>query len=328
MNDQISPSEAPFQAVLKALLDPDSTLAPGFLYRLSDLEGQDAQELKEAWNQIPVWRRRALMEDIEQLADDNYLLSFESICRIAIDDEDAQVRFLAVRPMFMYEPVDLIQQLLEMMDGDSDENVRAVCASTLGKFVYLGEIEDIPATTKDQVVDCLLLVTEGEDSIDVRRRALEALGFSSHKAVPVLIDQAFNSEETNWLVSALFAMGRTYDARWIPKVISMLDHHLPAIRFEATRAAGELEIKDAREHLLDLLDDTDDDVRMAAAWSLSQIGGEGVRKALEDLSKSVEKSEEADNLQNALDNLIFNEEMKLFGLMEFTEDDDDPYLDF
>jgi HEAT repeat protein len=323
MDDTYHPVEAPFQAVLDALLDSETNLDPAYLFRLSDLEGEDATKIKEIWPQIPVWRRRALLEDIEQLADDNFLLSFEYICRVAIDDEDARVRFLAVRPMSMYEPVDLIAQILNMLEADPDENVRAVCASTLGRFVYLGEIDDIPSATKDEVVSCLLRVAKGQDNMDVRRRALEALGYADHKEVPQLIDEAINSNETNWLISALFAMGRTYDSYWSPKVVEMLHHQLPAIRFEATRSAGELGIGEAVPTLLELLEDSDEDVRMAAIWSLSQVGGEGVREALEKQYKEVHSQEEANIIQDALDNLIFNEEMKLFGLLDFSEEEDD-----
>lgn len=322
MNAQL-PSEDSFDTVLEALLDADTTLDPAYLFRLSDLEGDNAAKIKDAWPQIPDWRRRALLEDIEQLADDNNLLSFEHICRIAINDDDPRVRFLAIRPMFMYEPVDLVSQLTEMMAADPDINVRAVCASTLGKFVYLGEIEDIPPKIKDNIVDCLLRVTQGEDDRDVRRRALEALGYANHKEIPKLIEKAFKSDETDWLVSALFAMGRTYASRWSPKVVQVLHHQSPAIRFEAARAAGELEIQDAAKSLLELLDDTDADIRMAAAWSLSQIGGEGVREVLEKQMKNARDQDEANLFQDAIDNLIFNEDMELFGLLEFTDEDDD-----
>jgi len=321
------PSEEPFENVLNALLDADTTFDPAYLFRLSDLEGEDATRIKEVWPQIPDWRRRTLLEDIEQLADDNFLLSFEHICRVAIDDEDPRVRFLAVRPMFMYEPVDLIPQILEMLEQDSDINVRAVCASTLGKFIYLGEIEEIPTGIKEKIVDCLLRVTQGKDDRDVRRRALEALGYANRKEIPQLIEKAYQSQEQDWLVSALFAMGRTCESRWSPKVIDTLQHQSPAIRFEAARSAGELEIRDAVNHLLDLLDDTEADIRMAAAWSLSQIGGEGIRESLEKQMKVTRDQEETSLLQDAIDNLIFNEDMELFGLLEFTDDDDD-LLDF
>ncbi|MBC8504954.1 MAG: HEAT repeat domain-containing protein [Anaerolineales bacterium] len=322
MTDLNPLNEAPFQDIIEALLNADTILDPQLLFRLSDLEGEDIETLKTAWPNIPDWRRRALLEDIEELAEGNLLLSFESVCRIAIDDEDPQVRFLAIRPMFIYEPEDLLYQLMNILETDEDENVRACCASTLGKFVFLGEIENIPDDTTQDLVNCLLKVTKGNDSTQVRRRALEALGFASSKEVPKLIEAALLRDGTDWLISALFAMGRTCDKRWNPNVISMLNHQLPAVRFEAVKAAGELEISDAVEELIDLLNDSNDDVRLAAAWSLSQIGGEGVKDALEKLMKANHNYEEVGLIQDALDNLMFNEDMELFGLLEFSNDDD------
>ena len=322
MTDLNPLNEAPFQDIIEALLNADTILDPQLLFRLSDLEGEDIETLKTAWPNIPDWRRRALLEDIEELAEGNLLLSFESVCRIAIDDEDPQVRFLAIRPMFIYEPEDLLYQLMNILETDEDENVRACCASTLGKFVFLGEIENIPDDTTQDLVNCLLKVTKGNDSTQVRRRALEALGFASSKEVPKLIEAALLRDGTDWLISALFAMGRTCDKRWNPNVISMLNHQLPAVRFEAVKAAGELEISDAAEELIDLLNDSNDDVRLAAAWSLSQIGGEGVKDALEKLMKANHNHEEVGLIQDALDNLMFNEDMELFGLLEFSNDDD------
>jgi len=320
-------SEAPFQIIIiNALLDEETPLNPRFLFHLSDLEGEDLQSLKDAWPRIPVEQRRALLENLEDLAEDDYLLSFESICRLAIDDDDPQVRVLAIRPMFTYEPEDLIPQISQMLETDPDENVRAVCASTLGKFVYLGEIEELPEHIKDGIVERLLRVAHSQDNREVRRRALEALGFASSEEVPKLIADALETDETDWLVSALFAMGRTFDKRWIPQVTSMLDHQLPGVRFEAVRAAGELEISAAAPQLIELLEDSDDDVRFAAAWSLSQIGGEDAREALENLLEATHNDEEADLIQDALDNLLFNEEMRLFDLMDLT-DDDEEYFD-
>jgi len=73
--------------------------------------------------------------------------------------------------------------------------------------------------------------------------------------------------------------------------------------------------------LLDMLDDSVKDVRMAAIWALSQIGGEGVRERLESLVRNTQEESEVDLLENALDNLSFTEDFQLFSLFDFTETD-------
>lgn len=170
----------------------------------------------ETWPNIPVWRRRTLLRDMEHLAENNHLLSYEAICRLAIDDADPEVRFLAVRSMYIYEPADLIEDFLQMLEADPNQDVRAVCAATLGKFVYLGELDKISDDIHTEIVECLLRVAESKDSRAVRRRAVESLGYASNRQVPQLIEEAFASEHVDWLSSALFAMGRSNDRRWIP----------------------------------------------------------------------------------------------------------------
>ena len=318
MNQFTSPAETSFSEILNALLDPDAEITQQHLFRLSDLEGEDKHKFEKCWSLVPLARRLALLEEMERLAEDNHLLSYEIPCRLSLTDTDPQIRFFAVRGLLPYDPVDLLKQLTRMLREDPDENVRAVCAANLGRFIYLGELDEISAENKEHTVDCLLNTARNEASEQVRQRALESLGFTSNSEIHSLIKEAYQSGRADRLTSALFAMGRSYDARWIPSVITMLDHQMPAVRFEATRAAGELEIKDAAERLTELLEDTSYDIRMASAWSLSKIGGEGIKEALEELLNHAADDAESDFLQEALDNLLFNEDMELFDLMEFS----------
>ncbi len=308
-----------FQQVLDALTDTQAEWLAEYLLPLSDLEGEEAEAFTAIWPQIHPDRKLALLEAMEQNADENFLLDYEHVCRLAITDSDPQVRFLGVRALNLYEPVDLIDTFRTMLAEDPDENVRAVCALALGHFVYLGEIEEIPEATYQQVYDSLLTAAQGSDTREVRRRALEALGFANCPEVNQLIQDAYQTGESDWLASAIFAMGRSYNSRWHNQVMEMLDHRLPDIRFEAARAAGELEIHAARPRLIELLDDSDTHVRMAAAWSLSQIGGQGVLEALEDLQSQPLNENELALLDEAISNLLFNEGIGMFDLLEIDE---------
>jgi HEAT repeat protein len=314
------PPPIPFQEVIDALLDAETPLPPRYLYRFSDLEADEIENLKAVWDQIPTWRRKALLEDLEQLFGDDYLLSFEAICRIGLEDQESEIRFLSLRSLFEYEVEDLIPVFLNQLTKDSDTDVRAAAASALGKYVYLGEIEELDPEILRKIEDQLFVVLQGTDETLVRRRALEALGFSSRKELPVLIEKAFTTQENEWTVSALFAMGRSCDKRWQEQVMTSLDHVLPAIRLEAARAAGEIEISDATERLIDLLEDDSEDVRMASAWSLSQIGGEDAQEALYIMLDATENIEEAEFIESAIDNLIFNQSVQFYGIMDFPRD--------
>lgn len=315
------PDEIPFIEVIQALLDENSPLQPRFVYRLSDLGSSDLTELERNWERVPAWRRQALMEDIENLGESDFLLSFERVSRLALTDGDPRVRELAVRTLWDYESEDLVPVFLNLMESDAILDVRAAAASALGKYIYLGELEELAESLLHEVEERLLKVAGGSDLSLVRRRSLEAMGFSAHPRVPELIEQAYRSGNNDWIASALFAMGRSANSRWIPQVLEMLDHDFPAVRMEAARAAGELEAGQALSALLQLLTDEDDEVRAAAIWSLSQLGGQGVREALEMMYEETRDDEEAELLEAALDNLDFTEEMSFFSTLMDIEDE-------
>jgi HEAT repeat protein len=196
-------------------------------------------------------------------------------------------------------------------------------------FVQLGEFEDIPAEAHHQVEEVLLEVLNGEDEPAVRRRALEALGFSSRDEVAVLIESAFNRQDPDWQASALFAMGRSNDERWTDKVLRMLASENRRVRLAAVQAAGELGLAQARPLLLRLLEDEfDEAIAGAAIWSLSQIGGEDVRLYLQNLLDNLEDDDDqAAFLEEALDNLAFTEDLASFDLLAYDADPDEIDLD-
>jgi len=310
-------SEIPFENLLDSLLDKKTRLPPRYLYRLSDLDPTEIETLEKKWEDIPLWRRQALMEDLEELGRADTLLSFEAVARKAIDDNDPKVRSVAIRILNEYEPKDLVPKYITILMKDNNADVRAEAALALGHFVYLGELEELPKGTQQEIETFLLKTIDDDQAKIVRRRALEAVSFSSREDVPALIQKAYDSGDNEWMVSAIFGMGRSADRRWNDDVMLMLEHKKPAIRAEAARAAGELEIKQAVLELIELLDDIDDDVRSASIWSLSQIGGEGVRHSLERLLEQVEEYDEINLLEAALDNLAFTEDLELYTLFDF-----------
>jgi HEAT repeat protein len=315
------PTQIPFNQVIQALLDENRPFQPRYLYRLSDLSQADLKTLASAWVDITPRRRQAVMEDILDLTESDFLLNFSSLSQLALKDLDPMVRMLAIQSLGQYEEPVLADLFMDMMVQDTDIQVRAASAAALGEYVYLGEIEEIPEQLLHKIEDCLLKVTQGQDAALVRRRALEALGFSSREEIPPLIEAAYHSEDREWLISALFAMGRSYNQVWEENVIAMLEDHRAAVRAEAAEAAGELSLKKASPKLFELLDDEDDNVRAAAIWSLSEIGGEGVRDVLGELLDETEDEEEAGLLEDALDNLEFVEETGGVSMMDLSEDE-------
>jgi len=314
--------ETPFENLIETFLDHEKPLHAGYFYRLSDLDEAELTELGKFWMDIPTWRRVAIMEDVEELGDMDFTLSFEALARFCMQDSEPKVRELAVRTLWDYELPDLIPTYLDMIESDQNVNVRAVVATALSKYIYLGEIEELSQKALRSVEDKLIEIYNGKDTLLVRRRALEALGFSSRVEVPDMINEAYYSGDNDWLVSALFAMGCSANKIWKSKVLDMLENDFEDVLVEAIRAAGELEISEASASLYELLNHEVEDIRKAAIWSLSQIGGERIGEFLEDLYDQTEDPEELEWLESVLENLAFTEDLHMFELLDF--DDDDP----
>ena len=309
---------------MDALLDDDRPFPAQFLHRFSDLPPVELDAVKKTWSKVSSRRKHTLLEDLEDLAETDTLTSFDDMARSLLADPDPEVRTRAIRLLWESEDVKLIPVYFKLLNEDEDTGTRAAAANALGQFVYLGELDKYPSKTKKQVEDQLLAATTTAKETLIRRRALESLGYSGRKEVISLIEAAYHQKDPDWLVSALFAMGRSCDERWNKQVLAQLHASNDDVRSEAIHASGELELSSARPALLDLLADEEDlEIRHEIIWALSKIGGEGVRARLEELLEMEEDDEEADFIEEALDALNFTEEMGPFDLLDV-----DPEVDF
>lgn len=328
--DSPNPKEFTFEEVKAALLDNANPFPTQMLYFFSDISRKDLRALTKIWPEIWLERRRGLLEDMENMAEADTVLFFDNVALMALDDEDPVARSTAIRLLWQSEEETLAPKLLQMLVEDPQPLVRAAAATGLGIFVYLGELEEISRETYQKVLNSLIEAHRGSDEVMVRRRALESLGYASHPNVNVFIQQAFESNDEDWLQSALFAMGRSYDQkRWAESVLKMFAHPDMIVRYEAIRAAGELELKPAREALFDLLEEgTDnDEIYFAAIWALSKIGGQGVRNLIEMNLEEAVDADEIQLLEEALENLDFTEQVNSFDMMVVDEDDPSEWVD-
>ncbi len=311
-----------FQTVLDSLLDSKKEFPKRYLQQFSDLGTLELKTLLEVWPRVGLTRKLSLLNGLEDLADEDTLVSFDDFARSLLNDPEPQVRVHALRLLNESQDTKLVAPLLNMLHNDADVDVRAEAANSLGLFVALGELEEIPVDAYSQVQAGLLESARGTDEALIKRRALEALGFSSHDEVVKLIEAALNRRDTEWQISALRAIGRSADERWEEEVLRGLTDEDNRIRVAAVEAAGNLALKSARTILLRILDDEDDDeVLGATIWSLSQIGGEDVRTYLENLLDQAEDEEQIAYLEEALDNLAFTEDLDRFELLAFNPDE-------
>ncbi len=318
-----------FSEVLTALKDMNNPFPPRLLRGFSDISHRDLKELLLAWKDLPDSRKVSLLEDLDDLIEKDTLVNFDDLAKAVLCDENPEVRVTALGLLWENENPRMIPILINLLNTDPDEAVRATAASLLGRFVLLGELDSISQELKDEVVEHLMSISSSPDLPQVKQRALESLGYSSHPDVARLIRNAYETSDILWVASALCAMGRSADDRWQAHVHSQLNSPDAEVQFEAIRAAGELEMTSAREPLLALLDEEieDNEIKFAIIWALSQIGGEEVKDKFEELLSDAVDDEEIDWIEKAIENLELSSS-EGFEMLDFSPDDDHETLDF
>ena len=307
--------------VLTELEQGAPALSRRALQEFSDLDPVSLEIVLEAWPRLHADGKRLLLDGLRELSDENTLVSFEELARPLLADPEGHIRTRAIRLLDEADDPKLASTLVDILRLDAELETRAEAAAALGRFVELGELEEISRELHRQVEDALLEKANGEDELPVRRRALESLGFSGRPEVSTLIESAFRRENPDWQASALFAMGRSSDDHWEEYVVSRLRDPDATVRQAAVEAAGDLRLGVAGPLLLEMLEDEEEDaVTSAAIWSLSQIGGEDARLYIQNLLDIAEQEEHIQFLEQALDNLEFTDELNNFDLMSIDSD--------
>ena len=309
-----------FDGVLESLAELDLPADQARLFELSDLDQSQVEIFQRAWATTAEPQRLKVMQSLGELARDHIELNFDRIDRLALDDASAEVRRTAIENLWESEDPALVPKLRHALGDDPQPDVRAAAAAALGPFVYLGEVGRIEPPQHRQTEDALLLAAEHDSDSAVRLRALESIGFSSRDEVSPLVEQAFRSGQETAQRSALLAMGRSANEAWGPDVISQLHSPSPALRLEAVRAAGELELRDSVLEVIELVEDVDEDVRRAAIWSLGQVGGARARDALQQLAPRAEGQDEITLLEDTLDNLAFVDGTRDLDLLDLEDE--------
>jgi|YNPNPStandDraft_1061719.scaffolds.fasta_scaffold01397_5 HEAT repeat protein len=312
-----------FETVLARLADTRKEPSLAVLYGLSDLSRDQTQRFAALWGDLPLARRRWIARNLMEQAEERVELYFNPIFRWLLGDQDAQVRALAIEGLWEDEDPALIPPLARLLREDPDETVRAAAATALGRFLLLGEMGEIDAPLALVGEKALLATIHSPDeAISVRRRAVEAIAYSSESGVRDIIRAAYYDEDESMRASAIFAMGRSADRYWRNAVLAELKSSLPALRYEAARACGELELREAVTDLAALAEEEDFEIRQIALWALGRIGGNEARRILLGyLHSDNEALREAADA--ALEELAFGEDALSFPIYDLDDADDD-----
>lgn len=269
--------------IITDLRDRARPLLASRLVGLSNLSSDELKFLPGVWATVERKRRRQIIYRLVELAENNFELNFDDIFRYCLKDEDSEVRCKAIEGLWESEEPSLVNPLIELLEQDRSADVQAMAASALGNFALLAEQAKLRSCHKARISQTLFPIIEDQSrTIEVRRRALEAVSPLSLPEVSQAIRQAYHSHNYEFKVSAIYAMGRNCDSTWLPILLEELASADAEIRYEAVIACGELGREEAVAAAARLVRDPDTDVELAAIQALGKIGGSEAKNHLEE----------------------------------------------
>ncbi|MEM7534085.1 MAG: HEAT repeat domain-containing protein [Chloroflexota bacterium] len=313
--------------LMTLLVENPTELTRQDLWVLSDLSRADMDVVRRRWPEIPTDRRQDIVQSMVEMGAENLDLHLGRFLQVAMGDDDASIRRIAIEGLAEDVDTAFIGPLLQTFHNDSDESVRATAAAALGPYVLAGELNELASAFAMRIEEALLSVLLREDELlEVRCRALESIAYSSEVAIRQLIEDGYYSPFMDMRLSALRAMGRSADIRWRPLVKAELQNPDAEMRAGAAQACGELEARSALSDLMAMTEDEDQSVRLAAIFSLGRIGGAEVKRLLRELSND-DATLEGEAAEEALDEILLNEDNEGIALFDERLDSDDPDWD-
>ena len=304
--------------VINNLLESNKPFNSKFLHFFSDISSDDLDKIKSIWPEINRDKKYNLLKNLRSLMEANTLVSCDDIGRFALQDDDPLIRSQGISLLWECSDIKLISIFANFLKNDSNAEVIASAAAALGKFVLLGELEEIPEESANMVQNLLIHEYTKTENDFTKQRILESLGYSSNDKVDQFISIALKKDDKKWQLSALFAISRSLDNKWEKVVFEKLSDLDPDIQIEAIKAAGELEIESAKELIIEYMESStpDEELHMQAIWALSKIGGNDIKNIFEDMIDESDDDEKTEILEMAMDNLDLTNGMPSFGLLD------------
>lgn len=292
------PTSIPLADAILAVGQGD--LSHRVLISFADLDRAKAEQLRHVWSLIDSGYRVRLIRALFDLSEESVLYDFNRVFRIGLEDEEVLVRQGSIAGLWEDSSSDLLNLLLGMLDDES-QDIRAEAAQALGRFAVLAASDAFDKTLCDQLFQTLDdIASDPSQPYLVRRRGLESLAsFGNRGNIYALIREAIDEDDHGLRAGALFAMGRTLDARWLDIISSEFESDDPEMRYEAARAAGEIGDSNAIGGLAALCADPDAEVRFAAVSALGTIGNPASLRILRRLAERA-SGEEREAIEEAI----------------------------
>ncbi len=312
-----------------AILKGNGSLRPGLLALLSDLSRDDLSDFRGAWSEIGDARRLEVARRLVQWKGQNTLVDYDPLFVHMLSDTSASVRLAAIDGLEEPTTAAHVPAVLNLMETDTDERVRAASARVLASYVFLSFCGLMPRPVADTILPRLLrqLDSEATPAI-VRQHALVGAAYAADEHVHVLIESAYEVGDVADQVSAITAMGVSGDRRWVSVVSDEMESPYREIRLIAARAAGNLGDPSVLDQLLRLVEQDEVEIQLAAVEAIGKIGGSTAQGMLEDLLYDADLAELEEAIEEALEELAWSDGLSGMALMDFDPSDDEPDAPF
>jgi HEAT repeat protein len=297
------------------------------LYAFSDLADESLASFCAAWDGFPTAQRQRLAHSLVELAEASFEVNFDAIFLHCLDDPDGIVRAEAIDGLWENTDISLLGRLMSILRNDPSAQARAAAATGLGRYVLAGELEELEPPIRARIMTELLTTIHlADESIDVRRRAIESAAYACTPEVGEALEVAYYDDDEEMRISAVVGMGRSCDDRWQDVILTEMESTSAAMRYAAALASGGLGLRAAVPILSRLLDDADAQIRDASIWALGQIGGGQAKQALMAAYEDADEDTRA-VLDEALAEQALSEGNLEFLLYEIDKDDNGDLFD-
>ena len=299
---------------LEQILSRANSIKHSDLAKLSGLSEDVFSPFRNTWASVSVEQRRIIVERMVNMAEGDIELDFTSILKHCLKDTDPKVRSMAVNGLWECDDRSIINPLITILIADTHKDVRASAATAIGKFCVLAQDGKLLTRDHNKIEQVLLNLLENNvEDPEVWRRALEAVAVFDTPKISDLIYQAYGSKLLNVRVSAVFAMGKTADRKWLSLLMEAAGDEEPAMRYEAAVSMGEIAEESSISYLSELINDDDSEIQLASIKALSSIGGSAAKSTLQ---KHLSANDESllSAIKSAIDDLSVEEDPLGFRL--------------
>lgn len=286
---------------IDALEDGDYSL-------LSDLNGPELSDFINVWKVIESESKNKIITKLYQLSEDNSDLNFESIFKIGLQSSDETVVYTSLEGLWESETHDTLRRLLQLVNRNLSPHIKGTLMTHISRFILLGHDGRINSIMMANIHSLLKTSYKNiSEPTEIRRRALESLGYFNDDETIEFIKEAYISNNPALKVSSIYAMGKTCDEIWIPILIEELKNEDPEIRYESIEALVEIGEETSTESLLSLINDDDQQVKLSVIAGMGKLGNLSSKELLLECLDD-EDDEIAEAARIALEDIDFIED--------------------